>query len=167
MRIKPECKIEKLVGDETRPQLANAFLEIDEKRAGTLVATNGRALAAIHATVEDSDNSGFVSPIAIKEWRKQSKKSYVQLVANGSLKILGTSFERPTEENSGRYPNWRIVLPKSEEKEEYEITLNAALLLDIQEALGQESVTIKFYGKDKVMTIEGINGIGALMPVRK
>ena len=171
MKFKNECMIEKVTDGPKgyRPQLQNVYFDADKQK---LIATDGKHMAVIPCEKEDGDTSGFISPEAIKEYRKQSKKSLVSLIANGQQKIGPFSLERPTTETHGQYPNWEAVIPKedAEKPVTFEVGLNASLLLQIAQALGSADnvIHLKFRGPLDVIVVEESNnkGVGYLMPVR-
>jgi hypothetical protein len=167
MKFKTECMIEKVVdGPEGYwPQLQNVYFDADKQK---LIATDGKHMAVVACEKEEGDTSGFISPEAIKEYRKQSKKSLVSLVANGQQKIGPFSLERPTAEQHGQFPNWEMVLPKADNPVTFEISFNASMLLELAQASGSLDTVIhcKFRGPLDVIEVEGTHGAGYLMPVR-
>ncbi len=168
MKFNAECKIEKIAASEKdyRPSLQNVYFDVDKK---SLIATDGKHMAVVNCTPEEGDTSGYISPDAIKEYRKQSKKSFAEFVANGTQKIGPITIPRPTIADFGPYPNWPGVLPSESKPVVLSIRLDAARLLALAQALGETLnwVTLEFRGELEVIEIKGPEGVGYLMPVRK
>ncbi len=165
MKFNRDCEIEKVCTHPKmiRPPLENVWMDVEKSR---LIATNGKIMAIVPCIPEEGDVSGYVSPASIKEYRKAARKSYVTLQANGALKIDGTTFERPTVENKGTFPNVDQVIPKDEEGVTMTIGIDAALLYTLSQALGFDQVTLKIRGPQDVVMVSTSKGQGLIMPVR-
>ncbi len=166
MKFDKDCQIEKAASlDTSRPGLENVYFDKDKCK---LIATDGRRMAIIPCDPENGDVSGLVSPAALKEYRKQSKKALVSLELNGTQKVGAYSLERPTQEQNGNFPNWEMVLPKASDKVTFEIGLNAELLVELAKAIGSSDgvVKLKFIDSLKVIQVSTSKGEGLLMPVR-
>lgn len=166
MKFTTKCHIEKVCSkNETRVVLTNAYFDKDKAR---LIAANGISMAVIPVTVEENDTTGFVSPAALKEYRKQSKRYNVSIELNGSQKIGPVTFERPTAETCGTFPNVDQVIPKDATEHTTVIGLNAELLADLASALGSRDgvVTLKIKSAIDLIMVSTGYGDGLLMPVR-
>lgn len=68
MLIRKNCKLEKVLGGEDRPNLQEAWLDVENK---TLTASDGISLVRISVEIHETDISGWVPQIAIVEARKR------------------------------------------------------------------------------------------------
>lgn len=179
MKLNKSAKIEAVVSDDaTRPVLSAPYLEVQDG-AGTLISTDGRAMAIIPVEVGEHDVSGWVSIPALVSARKLARKGQdVEIQCNGSCSLVdGSTFPRPhsAPANAGiehvpsRFPNWRQVVPNETVSPVFRVCLDPSLLLALANALGSgESVTLEF--KDELSPIRvlpfGQPGKGILMPKR-
>ena len=144
--------------------LQNVFFD---KEKGKLIATDGKRMAIVTAEAEEGDTSGFVSPEALKEYRRQAKKSAVSLLVNGKQIVGPFSLDRPTQEQVGNFPNWQAVLPTKNDKVTLKIGLNAKLLWELAQALGSEGVvTLELRDDKSAVSVSTANGDGLLMPFK-
>ena len=153
--------------DETRQVLHHIRIERDGDKARAIV-TDGHCLVSVPVTMEEDDTDGLLSVESLKAARKEKpKNSPAYITVNGSEKTHdGTERRRP----EGIYPNWKQVVPNGEGKEAVKtVTINAKLLLAMQEAMGADYVKLTFNGDMSPITVNGgDNGqpAGVLMPWR-
>lgn len=172
-KSKPEAVVSK---DQTRPVLTHLYLRIEETeegRKGTLEATDSYKLVRIPVEVEDDDTEGFIPVEVYKQARKVSSKTLgaVEVKANGSLDLQdGSSFPRTME---GQFPRTGELMNLA--PSEFEIGLNARFLYDLAQAFGEDTVRIRFTGRDggqpdalRPMTVRPLGGDAdaILMPIR-
>lgn len=175
MKLQKGCKIEAVTsGDMTRQSITAPWLEIADG-TGTLIATDGRAMAILPVEPGEHDVTGYVSEKALAAARKLVRKGeQVTVQCNGACTLTdGASFPRPFADDSGvKYPQWRQVLPDATRESKLRVTLDPALLARLASALGVEDgqgVTLEF-GKDEFEPVRvtggTAGGIGVLMLMR-
>lgn len=147
MIIPQNSKIEKVVSvDKSRPSIGVANLEVyelDGDRYGRLTATDGRMMVQLrNLRLDEHDVAGPVTVDAIKA----AKKSH-EIVCNGSLAVKGGPvFSRP---EGVKYPDVdQVIDPVEGRSAKFRISINAELLLAIQQGLGSDGVELVF-GTDK------------------
>lgn len=141
MKLAKENKIEKALSKDAnaRHQTEHAMLD------GTdLVATNGRILVVVPVKTDDDDTDGLVSKKAIVEARKGIPTGGVTKIgcnAGLHLEAQGMTLERPFQESTGSFPDWKQVVPE-EESTVRKVTLSASLLRNLAEAMAADAVTL-------------------------
>ena len=174
MQIDTKYQLEKVVStDGLRKPLQNILISRDKNKKPIAIATNGRVLAMVPVTLEETDQTGLISPEALKASRK-NKANPGQMIANGDIDLLdGRRLPRPTEDEVGNYPNWRQVVDGAPTEWKFQVSFNAAYLLSLAQALGcpkEALVTLSF--KDELSPIvvhrnnSGEGEYGLLMPAR-
>jgi hypothetical protein len=165
MKIHKSQKIELIAADTIRPAIAHPFLEGDK-----LIATDGRRLVVLPVEREEGDSDGRVTEAALKAARKLTRKNEsAQIKANGSFVFTaGSTLPRPNEDECGRFPNWRQLIP-AEGQHPHFVTVNAKFLWEIAQALGADSIKIAI--KDElspvlVTSAQAPGAIAVLAPVR-
>ena len=166
MQIERKYKIEKCVStDESRPNLNNIY--ISRRHA---MATNGRILAIVPVQVQEDDETGWLSPEALKHARKVSAKGLdsVQIVLNGAQVLSdGTIMNRPDGENP---PHTFRILRDAHSNRKYRIGVNAHYLNDLSDALGNEELILEIGDPNSAILVRPVHGeqgtVGLLMPIR-
>lgn len=142
MKLPANCRIELCASDDTtRPVLAHPYLDMLDPEKPLLVATDGRRIAILPVTVEEGECSGWVSTDALTAARKSAgKRGIAQIHCNGACETGGVRYPRP---ELGKFPNWRMVIPKPEGKT-VRLGINPRLLVELAKALGsEECVTLE------------------------
>jgi hypothetical protein len=133
---KPELIVSK---DAARWALNFVELDKDERR---MVATDGQRLVALPVEPEEHDTSGPIDAKTISEARKLAKSvkaDKAEISCNGALKLPnGATTPRP-ERHGTAFPPWRQVVPAPQKPV---IALNAKLLKELAEAIGQDDYVI-------------------------
>ena len=173
MKLHKELQVERVCSnDKTRDALASPYL--DGKH---LVATNGRALIAIEVEREEHDVDGWIAVEALKASRKMEKAwDEKRITCNGACTLAdGTSYRRPLDGTTSRFPNWKQVIPEGGSFPQAHVAFNPSMLLDLAKALGSdEGVKLTFATEDgRVMRVtplfgplKGQNVIAVLMAMR-
>jgi len=174
MQFPTNSKLEAIINkSDCRSALVNSFLDTTEEQP-YLVATNGHALVALPVTAA-TEEQGYVSPTALKAARKLAKKNDTSdITCNGQLGLSdGTLLPRPSNEECGRFPAWRQVMPAVDRPAMIRLGINAALLLQVAEALGQESVILEIAADNGALAPITVLPIvktdarrGVIMPIR-
>lgn len=120
-----------------------------DEGTGSLVATDGRMLAALPVELHDADADGAVTVEAFQAACKQGGMGrawdLVRMEANGSLKLAsGASFPRPEDQG---YPEWRRILPNLPElgaRDTVSVCLNPDLLAKLAAAGAGGFCTLTF-----------------------
>jgi DNA polymerase III sliding clamp (beta) subunit (PCNA family) len=153
MKIDSDYKIELACSvDPMREPLQNILIE-----DGNAIATNGHILAVVPVVMQDNDNRSFIIPkevFAFARETQSSKEIIVDCIAEGKLIINGKHEVDSIGIPKQQFPNWKTVLPKNEDKPEYEIAFNFDYLKDMAEILGTPFLKLSFYGKKKAIKIE-------------
>jgi DNA polymerase III sliding clamp (beta) subunit (PCNA family) len=178
MKLPKTVKIEAVCSnDETRCVLMHPYLDIKDG-AARIVATNGRALVAVPVTVEDGEESGWVSIPALTAARKAApkrgeEKDMARVHCNGTCQTTTADFPRPFKGKDGYwFPNYRQAIPDAEHQGGMKLAFNAQLLADIVKAAGGTGIVRLFQPEDPEAPITiGIDGapegtIAVLMPCR-
>jgi hypothetical protein len=158
MKLNKNLHVERVCSTEKgRESLANPYLD------GThLVASNGRALIALEIERDAEDVDGWVPVEALKASRKMQKAwDEKTLHCNGTCKLAdGTSYPRPLEGTTSRFPNWRQVIPEGGSFPQAHVAFDPRMLLDIAKALGsEEGVKLTFQTEDgRVMRVSPLFG---------
>lgn len=146
MKFHPKAKIEAVASsDSDRHAIAEAFLDIRDGK-GTLVATNGKALAMVPVELAENDVSGYVSSEAMTAARKLSAfdgatldlsdSAYAKV--NSGAKVLRCGDAKADD----KFPNWRQVVPELPEKPDFRVGLNAKILWELAQAMGTTQVEL-------------------------
>ena len=161
-------KIEKLASTDyaRHPALTAPYLDLKDAASPMLVATDGHALVALSVTTEDGDTEGAIPVEAIKQARKCGAIGTPTIAANGAC-VLPNGVSIPRE--SVEFPNWRQLVPKA--ASDLRIILNAELLKRIADALGSDTVELRFGTTPtadviQVRAHDASIGFGLLMPAR-
>jgi hypothetical protein len=174
MKISPRYRLEKAVStdEEFRPAMCQLYLH-----DLTVAATNGVivALAPIERDLEDVD--GFIPPKALTDARSLKEKEDEALVIeqgdvtraptnNGDLAI-----EYDLNMHDAKYPMSAFTLiPKDQERQHFEVGINAKALHALAEALGCEAVRLSFSKNPTasvlVRPLYDDGARGAIMPIR-
>ncbi len=166
MQIERKHKIEKCVStDESRPNLQNIY--ISRRHA---MSTNGRILAIVPVQVQEDDETGWLSPEALKHARKVSAKGLdsVQIGLNGAQVLPdGTIMNRPDGENP---PHTFRILKDAHSNRKYRIGVNAHYLKDLADALGNEELVLEIGDPNSAILVHPLHAesgtIGLIMPIR-
>jgi hypothetical protein len=132
----PESKIELAVSDQKyRGATASVKFDVEGKR---IMATDGHILAVVPCEPAAEDHSVLLSPDTMKQLRAMSKRSKgkLEIRTNGKIQAVGNgevaSFE-PQE--AQQFPNVDAVIPKYDEAIATTISIDAALLYTLAQAL--------------------------------
>ena len=166
MQIDRKYKIEKAVStDSMRENLQNVFVSRHHA-----MATDGKILAIVPVQTDKEDESGWITPDALKHARKVSGKGLesVTIGLNGA-QILpdGTVMTRPDEHKPPRISH---LLRKAHQNSSYRIGINAACLKDLGDALGTEELVLEFGQPTEAILIRPVHHeegtVGLIMPIR-
>ena len=171
MKISKTCKVELIAStDATRYVLNNPYLQ-----GNKLITTNGKSLVMIPVERDSEDTDGPINVEAFKLSRKVlSGVKDSQIIANGQLKVStkeGQMTMPRKDLKGGTFPNWEKVIP-NENRGGKKICLDAALLYDLAQALGNNLVVLEILDETSGIVVKArsdnaISGsIGVLMPVR-
>jgi len=166
MQIERKFKIEKCVStDESRPNLQNIYVS---RRHAT--STNGRILAIVPVQVQEDDETGWLSPEALKHARRVSAKGLdtVQIVLNGGQVLPdGTIMNRPEGENP---PHTFRILREAQSNRKYRVGINAAYLKHLSEALGNDELILEIGDPNSAILVRPVHSesgtVGLIMPIR-
>lgn len=155
--------------------LTMIHLESQDGQTGTLMATNGHALAVIPATLDHADTVG---PISVEAWKaacKATKKGADVDLSVNSVITLKSGLQFPRPEPAGLVPKWDRIMPKGEPV--FTVALNANLLANLATALGDNShgVTLEFFDRTGMGAIRvtpcdpqtPAGTVGLLMPMAR
>ena len=174
MKLHPNIKIESIVWkDKTRAACQNPWIDAEN---GRLVATNGAVMAVIPVELDESDESGHVPCDAFKQARKGAKGE-ISMLCNGNVTLpSGAILPRDKSETP---PNWQAVMPQDHQVN-MKISLNAAMLAKLAEAMGTEGVTLEIESADSVIVVKPAyagrmgeirpvcrEAVGIIMPLRQ
>lgn len=170
MKFPKSSKIEGVVSsDPTRPAIENVYFDKDE---GKLIATNGRIMAVVPVLTDENDTSGLLSPQSIKLARKEAGRLPIaQIHPNGALNLpSGVSVPRPTEDQCGKFPNWKQVVPPLFDPV-FKVRIDAELLAKLAAALCDDKgsfVTLSFRDADSPFSVTGNipDAFGVMLPAR-
>jgi hypothetical protein len=147
MKIQPRFKLERIVAkDMYRAHLCKPYC-----KGGFVYATNGHAMAKIVADLEDGEEG-----------------------VEGHLDLGGLKFARKTgigvaivkDPSLSNYPDCERLLQVTGDPV-LKVRLNAKLLYDLSQAMGDKSVTLTFRDKPNgVILVENEFATGAIMPMR-
>jgi DNA polymerase III sliding clamp (beta) subunit (PCNA family) len=165
MQIEKKYKIEKCAStDESRPSLQNIY--ISRRHA---MSTNGRILAIVPVQVQEDDETGWLSPDALKHARRVSAKGLenIKIVLNGAQVLPdGTIMNRPKGENP---PHIFRLLKQAHSNREYRIGINAHYLIDLADALGNEELILEIGEAHSAILVKPLHSapgtVGLLMPI--
>jgi hypothetical protein len=174
MKLHPSIKIEAIVSkDKLRAVIQNPWIDTEN---GRLVATNGSAMAVIPVELDEEDEPGHVPCDAFKQARKGAKGE-ISMLCNGNVTLpSGAILPRDKSETP---PNWQAVMPQDHQVN-MKISLNAAMLAQLAEAMGTEGVTLEIEAADKTIVVKPAyagrmgeirpacwQAVGILMPIRQ
>jgi len=146
MKLHKDIKIESVCSkDKARYAISEPYLDITDGN-GTLVSTNGKALAVVPVDINEHDVAGYVCADGLKAARKAaSKRGDAELTANGDIR-LANGLAMPRTGNAGEcnYPNWKAVIPDFTGKQTVSIAIDAAMLMDLAKAIGTQGVKLTF-----------------------
>jgi len=161
MKINSDSKIEKLVADETRVVISAPYLDLSDKSAPVLVATNGKVLAVVPVIPDTSDTQGYISVDAIKSSRTRENNN--EILVNGTQKLKSCEMPRP---DLGVFPNWRPLL-ESKKPVVVTITIDAALLSALAKAVSSSGVVeLQIREESDPVHVRGDIGTGLLCQVK-
>lgn len=147
MKIHKDIKIEAIAsGDRSRYNTSEPFLDTSVEGAPLLVATNGKAMAAVPVELQEGDAQGYVSADVLKTARKQAgrlKQACVKLNGVATLPDEST-MPRHGKAKDGEFPKWRNVWPEFDGKSTVRVAIDAELLADLAKAMGTRGVVLKF-----------------------
>ena len=141
MKIDRRSRIEKAAGEEGRYALQAVQLAGD-----VVAATDGRILAVVPIEREEGDVDGLIGADVFRKARPTgSRSAYTVVRPNGSIVYSpkgkdadGTvAVLRP----DGAFPKWGEVVP---DNKGLRVSLNAELLHNLAQALGDDIVTLTF-----------------------
>ena len=173
MLIEKDYKIEKLVSkDQTRENIAGAYIEVGME-SSSLVATNGHALAIVPINVsgeiETGNPKGFtVDTDTIKAIRRNGGSGYF---SEDSVIVGSTSHKLGGQGESGKFPDYKQLLPDPETCKFRILTINPRLLLDLAEAIGSKGQVTLSLPEDPLLPILVTSEMspkanGVIMPMR-
>lgn len=154
MLVPKEMLIEKCTAKERgRYAMQHLRLEIEtpgsegKSGQGRLIATDGRCLAVVEILTHELDTTGQVPVTALVAARKGGKKDKdASMTAKDQVLVASKdgvlAVERPKDED-GEFPRWRAVVPAEDSAFIADFTVNAELLLKVQNALGADSVRLR------------------------
>ena len=166
MQLAKENKIEKALQKETGTRFQTEYAMLD---GDNLVATNGRILAVVPVQTEDADTDGLVSKEALVQARKGIPKGGVTRIGCNSglhLEAQGMTLQRPFQECSYSFPNWKAIVPE-EELTVRKVTLSASLLRKLADAMATDAVTLHLQDNDGTAILVTGTGdaTGVIMPI--
>jgi DNA polymerase III sliding clamp (beta) subunit (PCNA family) len=167
MEIYKKVKLEKAVStDILRTNQHN--IHISKRQA---MATNGHILAIVPVQSAKGDTDGWLSPDALKLARKVAPKSAdpISIGLNGSQVLPdGTQMTRPG--NDEQPPEVSGILHSAQANRKFKIGINATLLKDLADALGEELVVLEVGTPESAILVRPIHSKdgerGLIMPVR-
>lgn len=182
MKLSANNEVWRVLGEPGRYAFDSASLEIEEGE-GRLIATNGRTLAVIPVELSKGDEPGLVPGEALGTKRRGEECmecGHAQegdvigvpgevLVSGGKAVVVPLCLEA-----TGKFPEWRGVLPPADAPVAVELTISAALLHDLARALGAHfcGVKLRIPHPDKdgairsPIRVEGPDGaVGSIMAI--
>jgi hypothetical protein len=158
MKISKEIKIELIASqDASRQPIAEPFLDVKDAK-GTLVATNGMAMALVPVEIETEDDAGYCSAEVLKAARKSAVRGFPAHIKLNGNATVNDSLTMPRNgkantskvngQSPSRFPNWRQVIPAADRAIGFTVTLDAKLLWTLAQAIGTQAVTLEFENKD-------------------
>lgn len=171
MKLPKDCKIELVAStDATRYVLCNPYLQGDK-----LIATNGKSLVMLPVERDSEDSDGPINSEAFKLSRKTvSGIKESKITANGELKVATKEGQitMPRKDlNGAKFPDWLRIIPK-EDRGGVKIALNAELLYELAQALGNNEVVLEIHDDSSPIAVKAhpskavAGSVGVLMPVR-
>lgn len=149
MKIDKTSKLEKCAATSpTRYAMDVVYLDLQDKKHPVAVATDGKVLAVVPVELEDGDEAGMIPIEALKEARRGAGRGdTARIEVNGTLRAWGkkgpVTYERPDDVP---FPDWRAVTKHEAQTTDksLRVCLNAKLLLNLAQALGSDSVELRF-----------------------
>lgn len=143
MNFDVRSKIEKAAAAESSRYAINGVY-LDAQHS-VLAATDGCILAVVPCELADSDTAGVVPAEAFARARRiAGKRGTPSLACNGTVRLVDdTTFARPDQ----RFPDYRDVLTTAATT--FRVSLDAAALLRLAQALGSEWVTLEFTDENR------------------
>ena len=140
MIINKDNKLNECVSKDSSRSESMRSIHFD-KEANKLVATNGKLM--VWVTPVDVHEEDVAGDIPTEAWKlASSKKGYSRLVCNQEVVETGDQiFKR----NHDKFPNWTQVVPKPSGEPVVTIGIDARLLLQVQKALGVDSVIMEIH----------------------
>jgi hypothetical protein len=166
--------VRSLLGYATnRYALDTAKLEIEDGK-GTLVVTDGRALAILPVELSPGDEPGLIPGEAFGQLEEEVDEDGFEyptdrefIVSNGCAKIVRDEKNAPTE-----FPNWRAVVPAPDAPAAVEFAICPRLLHMLARAMGTNGVRLRvpLPGADgqvrSPIRVDGPGGaVGSIMPM--
>lgn len=143
--------------EETRYAI-NGVAVVKYKNKHFVAATDGRCLSMVEATLEETDSAerGVSQRDALAAARKAAPKTCKEAtVALGAKSDVVAADYGATkteyQQMDVRFPDVAGVVPKGKVK--FTVSLNAALLAQIQKALDADAVTLEFEAPDLPMRV--------------
>jgi len=155
MKLPRNCLIESVFSTSpTRLPLTAAHLN---KEKGLLIATNGIALISMPVQTGEHDASGYVTKEALKAARKSTPRgaTHAEMTANGQFIMPdGSTLPRPTSDHLREFPNTDFITDSAREGDvRFKLRLNAAMLLQLADAMGSEAVEIEIRGDSSPLVV--------------
>lgn len=186
MIIPQNARLSKLTTDPKmrRPPLEHVYIDGDK-----LIATDGRALVIVPVVLQDGETpatcmiDGELVRLAEKVAGKGDAKIALNEKGASVTDKRGMKLERiipfSNEEDPWKFPNYKNVIPSSDKPIVATVSLDAALLLKLAQALGAENhqmngqaiVTLKLTSVEgdepiQVSTSRNKGAFGVIMPCR-
>lgn len=154
MKLHKNIRIESIASsDRSRCAIGEPYLDITDGK-GTLVSTNGNAMAIVPVALAPEDVAGYVSADALRAARKQSKRTdEASLALGGSVATLadGSTMPRAGVATGCTFPSWRQVVPR--ETPAVTVALNAKLLWELAQAMGTQGVKLCIASPDQPVVV--------------
>lgn len=153
MKFDKRHKIDRAAARKDSRYMINAAMFERDENGARLIATNGQDMAVVPVTDADADAPGLVSTDAIKAaCRSRTNASPDATIMlpdeKGNALVLekNSLSHHPRPDSEVNFPDYKAVIPKPDDG--LEITLGAAQLLDLIEALGvkgadMDGITLK------------------------
>lgn len=153
MKLPKEILIEKVAStDASRSAIGEPYLDVTDGK-GTLVSTNGNAMAIVPVALAPEDVAGYVSKAVLKAARKQAGRLRETIIGLNGFAALadGSAMPRNGAAQHCTFPSWRQVVPK--EISETTITLDARLLWELAQSMGTRGVRLCVVASDKPVIV--------------
>lgn len=172
MRFPKTCRVWKVAAKEaSRYSINGVFFDAE---AAALVATDGRHLAVVPVDKEETDLASAIVPLAaVKAAQKPPKNEEARILVecNGDGKAYGVTatadplgqsvaYQLNGDSDPERFPDWQEVIPKPEAP--VRVAFNARYLLNLQEALGADSITLELDWENLTAKPKSLNAVKVL-----
>lgn len=146
------------------------------------IATDAHILAAVPTElmfdpefIDKIPEQGIL--IHHEDWKKMTTGINVVWKSEDVIRVLVKNkrdilIEVESEDEMGKYPDWRAVCPSEDMREELPaIGINAKIAATLQDALGYTSLALSFSGASRAISVTSVNRgeregvIAVLMPV--